>query len=125
MQRIETRTQLIEFISTSGLSHALSRACHRGAVKVLGGFSQILPSADSPPGWIVEVTSEFDHTWYVAVYPDESRRIFRVRFVNEVPWEFYVATGYSFAYSLYFGDHPDESMRRRYLRKREKAHEQG
>lgn len=104
--RIETRTQLVEFISQSGLSYAITRACSRGAVKVLGGFSRVLPGTPILPGWIVAITSVFGRTWYVAVYPSPDAAQFRASEIETFDWGYYLGVANRDTYSIYDGDSP-------------------
>ncbi len=108
MQRIETRTQLIEFICEHISQKAIARACHysEGSVQVMGGFSRIPPS--SRPGWIVSVTSEHERTWLVAVTSDDHEHIFRAWVVESIPWQHYVGKIES-EYSIYNGDNPQQA----------------
>ena len=116
MDRIDTRTQLINFICQHE-SSSVKRACHAGGtVKVLGGFSQVPPGTG--PGWIVRITSVHGRTWFIAVSPHESRPTFNVRrlcLTGGIPWRFYVgqspakrAAGGN-VYSIYNGDDPDKA----------------
>lgn len=104
MQRIETRTQLIEHIVQHAPMGSISRACHETEVKVLGGFSKIPPS--TRPGWIVIVTSRFERVWIVAVQPNEDTCKFEVREIERIPWESYVGIEGQIGYSIYSGDDP-------------------
>ncbi len=104
--RIETRTQLVEFISQSGLSYAITRACSRGAVKVLGGFSQVLPGTSFLPGWIVAITSVFGRTWYIAVYPGPDAIHFKASEIKTFDWCYYLGVTDRGTYSIYDGDSP-------------------
>lgn len=114
MQRIETRTQLINFICENISQNAIVRACYRGTVRVLGGFSRVPPS--TAPGWIVAVTSIHDRTWLVAVTTDDHRHIFHAWVTNAIPWRYYVGRMDRGEYSIYDGDDPQQAclMRENY-----------
>ncbi len=112
MQRIDTRTQLINFICENISQRAIVRACHHpnGNVQVMGGFSRIPPSC--LPGWIVVITSGFGRTWTIAVTPDEHKHVFRVWMIKEIPWQFYTCPSLHAqqqGYSIYNGDNPDQA----------------
>ena len=107
MQRIKTRTQLINFICENIPQSAIVRACHNGTVQVLGGFDIVPPG--TKPGWIVAVTSVHGRTWLVAVTPDDHRHVFKVGIVESIPWPYYV--GKSGRNSIYDGDNPDQACR--------------
>lgn len=108
MDRIETRTQLVEYICEHSTRPAIQRACHEGKVFVAGGFSQIPPS--SKPGWIVIVTSRFGRIWNVAVTPNEEKRTFDVRVLKTIPWGQYIDSVFVAEYSIYAGDDPRASL---------------
>lgn len=107
MDRIETRTQLINFICNNILQRAISRACHNGIVQILGGFNTIPPS--SKPGWIISVTSVFGRTWHIAVTSDDHNHIFKVWLVETVPWQYYIGKVDRSKYSIYDGDNPQQA----------------
>ena len=108
MQRIETRTQLINFICENISRRAIVRACHHseGLVQVMGGFSQIPPSPE--PGWIVSITSVHGRTWLVAVTSDDHRHVFKSWIVKKIPWEYYIGK-IGQEYSIYNGDNPEQA----------------
>lgn len=107
MQRIQTRTELINFICDNITQRAIVRACHNGKIQVLGGFSKIPPSRR--PGWIVSVTSVYGRTWLVVVMSDDHRHIFRTGIVDSIPWEYYVGRTDRGEYSIYDGDNPRQA----------------
>ncbi len=110
MQRIETRTDLIQFICESIPQHVIARACHTGTVQVLGGFDSIPPSGQ--PGWIVSVTSIHGRTWLVTVIANDHRHIFQAGTTESIPWESYMCPSRHQqleGYSIYFGDNPDQA----------------
>jgi len=104
MERIETRTELINFICEDISQNAIVRACHNGTVQVLGGFSIIPPG--TAPGWIVAITSVHGRTWLVAVTSDDHRHIFHTWITNRTPWKNYVGRVNRGWYSIYDGDDP-------------------
>ena len=109
MDRIETRTQLIEYICEHINRPAIRRACHEGKVFVAGGFSQIPPSLK--PGWIAVVTSRFGRIWNIAVTPNEEKRVFDVWEVKTkiIPWQNYIGKADAEC-SIYGGDNPTLAM---------------
>ena len=109
MQRIRTRTELIEAICGSLGQRAITRACHAGTVEVAGGFSRIPPSP--LPGWIVTITSVHERTWMVALVPDDHRHTFHAMMIQEIPWKYYVGRDGPCAgeYSVYDGDNPQQA----------------
>jgi len=109
MQRIETRTQLINFICENISQSAIVRACHSpaGIVQVIGGFGIIPPSVR--PGWIVSITSAWGRTWLVAVTTDDYRHVFHTWLVKSIPWEYYVGQMDKGEYSIYNGDNPEQA----------------
>ena len=115
MQRIETRTQLIQFIEDSIVRYAISRACHDrpDRVQVLGGFHGIRPTC--APGWIVSVTSKHGRTWLVAVTTDDHNHVFRAGIITEVPWMHYAGNPWGSEYSIYNGDNPVQSWKAKEL----------
>ena len=106
MDRIQTRTELIEYICDHTSQNAIRRACgHAGKVQVLGGFSRIPPG--TRPGFIVAVTSVHGRTWNVAVTSDDHKHIFHVWVVESIPWEYFVGNSDTMReYSIYNGDDP-------------------
>jgi len=104
VQRLESRTQLVNFICENIAQNAIVRACHNGTVKVLGGFSIIPPG--TAPGWIVAITSVHGRTWMVAVTSDDHRHIFHAWIANRIPWKYYVGRADRGEYSIYDGDNP-------------------
>lgn len=108
MQRINTRTELINYICDHISQSVVARACHAGTVQVLGGFSCVPPS--TRPGWIVAVTSIHGRTWNVAVTSDDHKHIFHVWVVNSIPWEYYIGNAYQTGYSIYCGDNPLQAI---------------
>ena len=113
MERIETRTQLIDFICENISSYAIGLACHHseGSVQVLGGFSRIHPT--SKPGWIVVVTSCHERTWIIAVTAHDHEHIFKTWIIDSIPWRYYVGQRGQATYSIYNGDNPIQSCRAR------------
>ena len=109
MQRIETRTQLINFICENIAQRAIVRACHNGEVQVLGGFSKI--PLTRRPGWIVSITSVYGRTWLVAIIPDDHQHVFRTGIVDSIPWQYYVGRIDRDEYSIYDGDRPEQAER--------------
>lgn len=109
MQRIDTRTQLINFICENISQYAIVRACHHpeGKVQVLGGFSRIPPSCK--PGWIVSITSIHGQTWNIAVTPDDHHHVFKTWIVEKIPWEYYAGRVDRGEYSIYDGDNPEQA----------------
>jgi len=107
MQRIETRTQLINFICENISQRAIVRACHNGIVQVLGGFKLIPPSRR--PGWIVAITSVYGKVWLVAVTSDDHNHVFRTWLVEKIPWSYYVGRIDREEYSIYNGDDPQQA----------------
>lgn len=109
MRRVETRTQLINFICENISQNAIVRACHQanGNVQVMGGFSKIRPL--SVPGWVVAITSIHGRTWLVAVTPDDHRHIFRVCLIESIPWKYYIGRIDREEYSIYDGDNPQQA----------------
>ena len=108
MERIETRTQLINYIRDHVSQSAIARACHTGTVQVLGGFSCIPPG--TRPGFIVSITSIHERTWLIAVTSDDHKHIFHVWIVESVPWRYYIGKPYKEKYSIYDGDNPAGSF---------------
>jgi len=108
MAYIETRTQLIEFITDHAPGTAIRRACFEGVVQVLGGFSRIPGEHSSPQGWIVSVTSVHEKTWLVAVVEGHFD-IYIVRVIKDIPWAHYV--GQLGRNSIYDGDNPEQALR--------------
>ena len=108
MQRIDTRTQLINFICENISQPTIVRACHHseGRVQVLGGFKLVPPSFH--PGWIVSITSVFGRTWHVAVTSDDHRHIFKTWVVQLIPWRYYIGK-VGQEYSIYNGDNPEQA----------------
>ena len=104
MQRIQTRTELINFICNNIGQSAIKRACHSGTLRVLGGFSLIPPS--TRPGWIIMITSIHGRSWEIAVTSDDHRHIFHVWIANRIPWKYYVGQADRGEYSIYDGDNP-------------------
>lgn len=102
IDRIDSRTQLIEFIISHSSRRAIARACHRGTVTVLGGFHQIPPGTE--PGWIIIVISEYGRTWYLAVIAGEQN--YRIRELKEIDWSTYIGRSDRGFYSIFDGDNP-------------------
>ena len=113
MDRIETRTQLINFICNHIGQQAIVRACHcsEGAVQVMGGFSRIHPSPN--PGWVVSITSAVGQTWLIAVTAHDHQHKFHAWPVKEIPWKYYV--GKADGESIYDGDNPIQACRAKEL----------
>lgn len=105
MQRIDTRTQLINAIRNGIGMSAVSRACVTGTVEVLGGFSRIPPMP--LPGWVVMITSIHGQTWLIAVTPDDHRHVFNTGLIESAPWRYYV--GRDGGCSIYDGDDPEQA----------------
>ncbi len=107
MERIETRTQLVNFICKNVGQSAISRACHHAgdAVQVMGGFSRVPPSCR--PGWIVTVTSVHGRQWLVAVTSDDHHHVFKAWITETIPWQFYIGERNREEYSIYDGDNPE------------------
>lgn len=111
MQRIETRTELINFICENIRQSAIVRACHNGSVQILGGFKIVPPS--KRPGWIAVITSAFGRVWLVAVTSDDHRHVFKAWVVESVPWQYYIGQTDRGEYSIYDGDNPGQAYRAR------------
>jgi len=107
MQRIETRTQLVNFICRAIPLHAIGRAACVGTVQVMGGFSRVPPLPK--PGWVVSFTSIHGRTWIVAVIPDEQHHIFKAHIIETIPWEYYIGRSDQEEYSIYNGDNPQQA----------------
>ena len=109
MQRIETRTQLINFICEDIRQYSIVRACHHpeGSVHVMGGFSRVPPS--EKPGWIVSITSVFGRTWLVVVTPHDHQHIFKSWITDSLPWEYYIGKLDRGEDSIYDGDNPGQA----------------
>lgn len=111
MDRIDTRTELVNYVRDNIPQRAIQRACHNGVVRVLGGFSLISPS--TRPGWIISVTSVHGKTWFVAVTSDDHHHVFRTWVVESIPWQFYIGRADRGEYSIYDGDTPEQACRAR------------
>ena len=113
MQRIDTRTELINFICENISQYAVVRACHssEGSVQVMGGFSQVRPLSAS--GWVVSITSVHGRTWIIAVTTDDHRHVFKVGIIESIPWRFYIGRDDQAEYSIYNGDNPKQACRAR------------
>jgi len=87
---------------------AICRALQEGQIEFLGGFKPIPPT--DYPGWIVQVTSVFGKSWYVAVIAYCDR--YGIRILKDVPWQNWVGTtlDIEFRAQLYSGDHPKEYL---------------
>ena len=107
MQRIQTRTQLINFICRTIRQRSIVRACHEGEVRVLGGFIRIHPS--TRPGWVVQVTSRFGHSWLVAVTSYDHQHIVKTWLTRDIPWQYYTGRTDRGKYSIYDGDDPKQA----------------
>ena len=107
MNRIETRTQLIEFICKNVGQRVIARACHEGKVVVAGGFERISPSL--LPGWITVITSKTGRVWIIAVLTDDFQQQYRATVVKEIPWGYYAGRSGRAGYSIYDGDMPDQA----------------
>ncbi len=121
MNRIVTRTQLVEFICKRSGRSAIKRACYEtgGKVVVLGGFKPLLPY--DYPGWIVTITSRFDRTWYAVVLGNSDTYDYDLHIHSKfrIPWKNYIGRFYdqdrTCLYSIYDGDNPIEADGRRHL----------
>lgn len=82
---------------------------------MLGGFHQVPPS--TRPGWIVQVTSRFRHTWYVVVTPVAETHETRVWLTEEVPWDQW-AGQIGRASNIYDGDDPQAALLQKVQAKR-------
>ncbi len=79
-----------------------------GEIEFLGGFNPIPPT--SHPGWIVQVTSEHDKVWYVAVIAYQNR--YSIRILNKVPWKNWIGD-FPGTPSLMNGDFPENYQSKR------------
>ena len=111
MQRIETRTELVNYVHDNIPQRAIKRACHNGTIRVLGGFRLISPS--TRPGWIVSITSVHGKTWLVAVTSDDYNHVFRTWIVGLIPWQYYIGLTDRGEYSIYDGDNPEQACQAR------------
>lgn len=84
-QRLQTRTDLIEYILEHAPLNGVRRAIDEGQVRVCGGFASCPPHTS--PGFVVEVTSKHGRTWPVAVLVDQIKHRYRVVVLDEVPWK--------------------------------------
>jgi hypothetical protein len=104
---INSRQQLLDFITAKSAIHAVCRAIKEdGTVENLGGFHKIPGS--KLPGWIVLVTTRFDQFFKIAVVCDESTRSYRTYDMTPfmIPWIDHVDS--ENLHPLYAGDKPDE-----------------
>jgi len=83
-QRLQTRTQLLEYIKDHAPSSAVRRAVDEGQVNVLGAFASLYPHTS--PGFIVEVTSRHGRTWPVGVVVEQVYHSYRVVILDQIPW---------------------------------------
>lgn len=106
MERIETRTQLINYVHDHIDRHAIKAAIHEGKVFVVGGFRLIPPTLQS--GWIVSITSKFGRVWNAAVTQKSDRQTFKILIVDKIPWKYYVGSSNLIrGQNIYDGDDPD------------------
>ena len=110
MQRLRTRTELIQFAEARCGSYACRRAFLTGKVMVFGGFSTIPPGTD--PGWILRVKSRHGRAWLLAVVTDDIKHCYCVREIEKIPWAKWTGcAGRGQGYSIYDGDMPVQAAR--------------
>ena len=99
---IHTRSQLLDWIKQHVNDRVLKLAIERGSVEVLGGFEPLPTSAN--PGWLVQVTSSYGHTYLIAVASDPTTYGEYWFQAPRVPWANWI--GHKSTNPLYQGDHP-------------------
>lgn len=118
-QRLQTRTDLIEYILEHAPLSGVRRAIDEGRVRVCGGFASCHPHIS--PGFVVEVTSKHGRTWPVAVLVDQIKHRYRVVVLDEVPWQKWDGK-YGRGNPVYDGDNPAEFYKLRKKARRNKWH---
>lgn len=111
MNRVRTRTGLLDAAIGLCPSRACGRAIQGGKVRVLGGFSETLPGG--PPGWVCEITSVHGRIWLLAIIVDEIRHALSARMLDRVPWKFWIGRLDRKGWNPYDGDAPREADRER------------
>lgn len=83
MRPLRSRSDLTALVAQHAPSKACARAIFENRATVLGGFNP----AGGLPCFIVRVTSKHERTWLIAVDVDEPHHRYKIRYIDDVPWE--------------------------------------
>lgn len=86
MRPLRNREDLISLVAQHAPSAACAKAINENRATVLGGFNPV----EGLPSYVVHVRSFHGREWIIAVLVDEGEQRYRVRYLDQVPWELWI-----------------------------------